>query len=325
MKYFAVLSMFFIGSGFALVAHAQFGNVEPLSIIISPDYPRPFQVITVTPESNLIDLSASTIVFSVNGQVVQRGSGKESASVAVGGPGQTTTITVTATNKGQTYTARTTIRPADVSLITEPQTTTHPFYEGGALIASEGGLRIIAVPDLRTAAGAPIAASNLVYTWKNGDQILQSASGIGKNVLVGVAPVRFRDTVISVTVASQDTSVVGFARTLVSPVDPQTVIYRNDPLLGPRYEAALSSTDTINTGEQSYRAVPYYFGTIPTLTWSVNGSASQTGSDITVRPAGSGQGRALLGVTALATSPRQTSSSQLSVLFGAVRSGLFGL
>ncbi|MES2225499.1 MAG: hypothetical protein V4480_01685 [Patescibacteria group bacterium] len=308
----------------ALSAHAQFGNVDPLSISIDPQYPEPYQIVTVTPQSTLIDLSASTVTFSVNGTVVQKGSGAESASVAVGGPGQTTTITVTAVQNGQTYTKQLVIHPADVALVVEPISSTHPFYDGSPLIGSEGRLRLIAIPDLRTSAGTPIAPENLVYTWKNGDQILQSSSGIGKSVLTATAPVRYRDTTISVTVASQDSSVVGSASTLISPTDPTVRIYENDPLLGPRYENALGSATTLTDSEQSYRAVPYYFSTAPSLTWQVNGTASQTGQDITVRPSGNGKGTALLGIQAQSSAPIQSGGNSLSVSFGAASTGIFG-
>jgi hypothetical protein len=312
-------------AGASYGAHAQFGGADPLSIAITPDYPRPYQSITITPESNLIDLSASDITIRVNGTIVLQGSGKESASATVGGPGEVTRISITAANNGETYTAETTIRPADVALVLEPQSQSHEFYAGGALVASEGKVRIIAVPDLRTSAGAPIPASGLVYTWRNGNQILQAASGIGKQVLSATAPVRYRDTTISVTVSSQDSSVVGYAQVLVSPVDPIVRIYEHDPLLGPRYERAIAKSLAIGGKEATFRAVPYHFGSLPTLTWSVNSSASQTGLDITVRPAGSGTGRALLSVDAVSTEPRQAGKGDISVTFGENRIGIFGL
>jgi ribosomal protein L31 len=311
-------------SGFVYVAQAQLGTTDPLTVTINPDYPKPYQIVTVTPESTLFDLAASNITFSVNGQVVQRGTGSESASVAVGGPGSVTTITVTAVNNGQTYTRSVTIRPADVALIVEPTSTTHPFYEGASLVGSQGRLRLIAVPDLRTSAGVPIASSNLVYTWKNGEQILQSTSGIGKSVLTGTAPVRYRDTVITVTVSSQDGSVVGRASALISPRDPIVRIYENDPLLGPRFENALVSSAGLSEDEGTYRAVPYYFTSAPAITWEVNGNASQAGQDITVRPAGNGRGSAVLNVSASSGSIGQSASEALTLTFGRNSTGLFG-
>jgi len=305
-------------------AHAQLGNVDPLTITISPQYPKPYQIVTVTPDSSYIDLSSSQVTISVNGAVVERGSGTQGASVAVGGPGKATTITVTASANGQTYTKSLTIHPADVALLVEPQSTTHPFYEGAPLIASEGRVRVVALPDLRTSSGDPIPPSSLVYTWKNGDQILQDQSGIGKSVLTAVAPVRYRDTTLSLTVATQNSSVVAYAQTAIAPTDPFVRMYENDPLLGPRFENALSNSVALTDSEKTYRAVPYFFASIPSISWQVNGAPSQSGQDITVRPTGSGKGTALLGVSASASG--QLANTSLSVQFGVSQStGIFGL
>ncbi|MDB5244996.1 MAG: hypothetical protein JWN90_101 [Parcubacteria group bacterium] len=323
---YILLGTFALGSagGFVVHAQSQFGNVDPLTLTIDPNYPKPYQIVTVTPGSDLIDLSASTVTFSVNGTVVQRGSGTESASIAVGGPGTVTNITLTVVNNGQTYTEKTSVRPADVALVLEPISSTHPFYEGAPLIGSEGRLRLIAVPDLRTSVGKPIPASSLVYTWKNDDQILQSSSGIGKSVLSATASVRYRDSTITVIVSSQDSSITGSASVRISPTDPVVRIYENDPLLGPRYENALPNSITMTGSEETYRVVPYFFSSLPSLAWSVNGTPSQTGQDITVRPTGNGKGTALLGVDAESDSPVQSGASSLSVTFGASAKNIFG-
>lgn len=314
-----------VGVGAAYAAHAQISSTDPLTLELDPQYPSPYQIVTVTPQSSMIDLSASTLTFKVNGKVVQQGSGGEGASIAVGGPGSVTTVTVTAVNNGNTYTQSLTIRPADVALVVEPTSTTHPFYEGASLVGSEGNVRIIAMPDFRTSAGASISPSNLVYTWKNGDQVLQSNSGIGKSVLTASAPVRYRNTVVTVTVSTQDSSIVGQASVLINPGDPVIRVYENDPLLGPRYETALSSGANLSGSEATYRAVPYYFTSFPSLTWQMNGTPSQTGQDITVRPAGSGKGTAVLGVSASSGSLGQSANTSLSISFGQQSSGLFGL
>lgn len=317
--------LLFVGIGAAYAAHAQISSTDPLTLELNPQYPSPYQIVTITPQSSLIDLSASTVTFKVNGKVVQQGSGGEGASIAIGGPGSVTTVTVTAVNNGNTYTQSLSIRPADVALIVEPNSTTHPFYEGASLVGSEGNVRIIAMPDFRTSAGTQIAASNLVYTWKNGDQVLQGNSGIGKSVLTASAPVRYRNTVVTVTVSTQDSSVVGQASVLINPGDPVVRVYENDPLLGPRYETALSSATSLSGSEATYRAVPYFFTSFPSLTWQVNGTPSQTGQDITVRPSGNGKGTAVLGVSASSGSLGQSANTNLSVSFGQQSSGLFGL
>lgn len=322
MRFVSAISLL-LALGMALPAAAQFTGTEQLTVSISPDYPRPYQVISITPASTLIDLSSSVVTISVNGEVVEKGSGAITAQVPVGAAGQTTSIVVTAVNNGQTYAARLAVRPADVALIVEPVSTTHPFYKGGALTAAEGRVRLIALPDFRNAAGASINPATLVYTWRLGEQILESSSGIGKSVLSAIAPVKYRAADVSVTVATQDSSIVGQASANISPVDPVVRIYANDPLLGPLFGSALGNAVTLLGSEETFRAVPYYFPSTPTIAWTMNGSPSETGGDITVRSSGSGSGTALLSALARVEGVAQQASAALSVKFGSASTGGF--
>jgi hypothetical protein len=312
----------------ANLAYAQFTpGADPLTVVMSPQYPRPYQSFTVAPRSTLIDLSGSTVRVSVNGTAVYEGSGTQAATVRAGGLGERTTVVVTVTDAaGRTYTENLVIRPAEVSLVLEPASTMHPFYDGGGLVASEGRVRLVAVADMRTAPGTRIPASSLVYTWRLGERILTDASGIGKSVLTAEAPVRYRNADITVTVTSQDQSLVGEARTRVSPVDPVVRVYRNDPLLGPLFNQALPSRYTLPDTEGTFRAVGYFFAVPPTLAWSVNGKAGGADKDLTVRATGNGQGTARLSVSATETESLRTADTEFTVLFGQESGfGFFGL
>jgi hypothetical protein len=314
--------LIFFGIGF-LSTHAQLSGTEALTLTVSSTYPRPYQSVTVIPQSTVIDLAASTVTATVNGTQVASGSGAEPIYVTVGGPGTVTNVTVRASYGGQTYIKTVVLRPADVALVVEPQSTTHPFYEGGSLIAAQGRVRIVAIPDLRTSGGGVIPANNLVYTWRNGEQILESASGIGKSVLTANSPVQYRDARITVTVTSQDRSVVAEATAVIAPSESLIRIYRNDPLLGPLFDTALPRSITLGGNEDTFRAVPYYFAEKPPLTWQVNGSASDYDQDITVRMTGSGTGTALLTASAKAPNSSQSTNAALSVKFGENKGFLF--
>jgi ribosomal protein L31 len=311
---FFILGVLLIGGGSLL--HAQIPVAEGLAVSLYPAYPRPYQTVTVVPESTLIDLATANVTVSVNGSVVSEGSGAEPAYVTIGGPGTATTVVVRATAGGQAYSKTLTIRPADVSLIIESRSTSHPFYQGGSLVASEGGVRIVAIPDIRTANGAVVPSSNLVYTWRSGDQVLQASSGIGKSVLSASAPVRYRDARLTVTVSTQDRSIVAETSTTIAPADPMVRLYRSDPLLGPWYQTALPETLELAGDEETFRAVPYHFSAPPAIAWTLNGDPADTGSDITVRAAGSEAGTAVL--TASAKSPlSQDTTDSVRITFGA--------
>lgn len=309
-------------------AFAQdFVSAEPVSLVLTPQYPRPNQVVSVSPRSTLIDLNASTVRVSVNGANVYEGSGTRPVSFPAGALGERTTVAVTVTDpSGRVYTKQQVIRPAEVSLVLESASTAHPFYQGGGLVASEGRVRLVALADLRTAPGTRLSPANLVYTWKLGNRILTDSSGIGRSTLTATAPIRYRNADISVTVTSPDNTLVGEARTTVSAVDPVARIYQNDPLLGPNFDVALANRFTMPDTEATFRAVGYFFSVPPSYSWRVNNSSGGGDKDITVRATGNGQGTANLLVTASEPSSPRNALGSFSVVFGE-RSGFgfFGL
>jgi hypothetical protein len=308
-------------------AHAQqLPGIEDISIAINPIYPRPYQSFVITPSSTTVDLISSTVTISVNGKTVVSGTGGVTGTAATGASGTKTTVLVTVVNNGHTYKKQMVIIPADVALVVDPLAATHPFYMGGGLVASEGRLRLIAIPEFHTGTGALISSDKLVYTWRLGQQILQSSSGIGRSTLLATAPVRYRDAPITVTVTTQDSSIVAEASTQVSPVDPIVRLYENDPLMGPLFDRALTGTLVMQGTEETLRMVPYYFSSAPTLSWTVNRTASGATQDITVRSGGSGTGTASVGATATLSGAFQSAETSLMVNFGQKKGlGIFGL
>ncbi len=323
----AVLLLTLMLSGAFSVYAQGLGGSDPLTLIVSPQYPRPYQTVSIAPRSSLVDLGASTVKVTVNGVKVYEGSGTQATNVRTGDLGERTTVVVSVTDpSGTTYSKTQILRPAEVSLITESASTVHPFYQGGGLVASEGRVRLVALADLRSAPGTRIPAASLVYTWRLGNRILTDSSGIGRSTLIATAPVRYRNADITVTVTSPDNSLVGEAQTVISAVDPVTRIYRNDPLLGPNFDTALSGSFSMPDTEATFRSVGYFFSVPPVFAWTVNGNTNGTDKDITVRATGNGKGNARLGVTATETETRRNASSQVTVDFGSSTGfGFFGL
>lgn len=316
---FLLIAVCFVGT--ASPAFAQLASTEPLTISISPQYPRPHDQVTVTVGSNLVNLAASAISISVNGETVSEGS--RTALVRIGGAGETTTIRATATTNGQTYTAVRTIRPSEVSLVVEPATSAHLLYEGGKLVAPEARVRIVALADLRTSTGARIPSAQLAYTWKLGDKVLNQQSGLGKSVLDATAPVRYRDAQVSVTVATQDNSQSARSSVYVSPATPLVRLYRMDPLSGIDFAHALSDTYTLSGSEESFLAVPYFFKGTPSVEWTLNGNVSSRENTITVRTTGNQTGTALVSAKA-SDNAFETGEARFTLQFGNQNTNFFG-
>ena len=295
-------------------------SFENISLTISPTYPRPYENVTVTISSGNINVVGSTVTFYANGEVV--GEGDRSATFSVGGPGARTLVRAVITAPSGTYERQLSIYPAEVSLVTESLTTTHPFYKGGSLPTAESRVRLVALADIRTSPGTRVSSDNLVYTWKLGEKLLEAQSGVGKSVFVATAPERYRDATVSVTVTTRDESRVAYAQTVVAPVEPVVRIYQADPLLGPAFSKALSGTFSLMGTESTFRVVPYFFKEQPQLSWTINNTASGERDELTVRSTG-GAGSALIGATA--EEGYLQDSADVTVRFGGVSRGLFGL
>jgi hypothetical protein len=311
-RFLVAILVLTIPAGFV---NAQMPATEQLSITLTPEFPQPYGTVTISPRSSLIDLNRSTVTITVNGKEIEKGSGALNVLTTVGGAGERTVVLVTADVNGQVFRKEITIWPAEVALVVEPVSTTHPFYLGAGLVASEGLVRLLAVPDLRTTPGNPIPAKDLVYTWRVNGSILTTSSGIGKSTLTATAPVRHRNADVSVLVSTQNQAVVAEQVITIIPVDPIVRIYRTDPLLGPLFERVLKSPFQLVSDEDGFRAVPYYFAQAPSLTWSVNGAATETDDDVTVRATGGG-GVAQLEVYAREETTAQSARSALTVRFG---------
>lgn len=309
-----------------IAASQSMSGVDPLTVNLSPRYPRPYETVTLTPQSTLVDLSGSTVVVVAAGKEVGRGSGRESYQIPIGGTGTSVPVKVTVTAPDGVYTEELIIRPADVSLVIDAISTAHPFYQGGALVAPEGRVRVIALADLRTSPGSRIASSDLIYTWKSGGRILTADSGLGKSVLTATAPVLFRDANVSVTIASRDGAIVGEASVHIAPTEPLLLIYKDGPLEGPRFLRAVSGTYELKETEEAFRAVPYFFAHRPTLNWKLGSDTVGHEDSITVRTTGSEAGVAALSVNARQTGEYYSADAKASIQYGSSPdSGFFGI
>jgi hypothetical protein len=157
---------------------------------------------------------------------------------------------------------------------------------------------------------------------------IANSSGIGKTAIIVASPLQYRVRDVSVAIMSQDGRLVGGDALSLSATDPLLRIYENDPLLGIRFDHALSGNYTIAGSEATLFAAPFSLPTTngaPFLQWFLDGAAAQTGNSITLRPSGKGQGDASLSLTA-STGSYTTATANLSLFFGAKpSSNFFGL
>ncbi|MBI4093758.1 hypothetical protein HY417_02240 [Candidatus Kaiserbacteria bacterium] len=294
------------------------GGAGPsFTLSVDPQYPAPFSTASVLAQSDTLDLTNAFMSVSVGGSKVYQGNAQP-AAITLGKAGSVMRVDVVITTGGVDYTKTLSIRPQDVSLVIEPVSSVPPLYPGKPLAPIEGSVRVVAVANLRNASGGAIDPTKLSYAWTVDDAKIATASGIGKSAVIVASPLQYRARSVSVAVTSQDGSLVGGDSLSLSPQEPSLRIYENDPLLGIRFERALSDAYAITSAESSLYGAAFSVPTtsgVPLLEWFLNGSLVQTGSAITLRPTGSGRGNASLSLTA-SSGGSTIASTNLSLSFG---------
>ncbi len=302
------------------------GDTSPFTLSATPQYPAPYSTATLSFLSSSLDLTNATLTVSVGGKNIYKGA-VHPVAVTLGKAGSVTSVAVTVSAGGANYSQSLSLQPQDVALIAEPISSTPPLYPGKPLVPLEGDVRVVAMANLKNAGGKSFDPGVLSYAWTvDGTQIANS-SGIGKEVVIVASPMQYRVRDVSVVIMSQDGSQIGGASLSLSSLEPSVRIYENDPLLGIRFDHALSNNYAIAGAESTLYAAPFSLPTTngaPLLRWFLNGAVAQTGSSITLRPTGSGQGSASLSL--VAGGSYTTATANLSLIFGATKgSNLFGL
>lgn len=256
------------------------GFGDYVSIQKSPEHPGPHTDVRVRLESSSVNLTTATITWTIDGRVAVKDIGVTEHTIRTKALGSPTSVAITIVPLSGALIQRTlTIRPASVALIWEAISYTPPLYRGKKLNAFDGRVRLIALPEFASSRGGTIAPANLVYTWKKNGMVEAAASGYGKNTFIPAEAISFSrgESTFEVTVATPDGTTLASDSVIIRPFTPAVLLYENNPLLGIRYDRALSGTFTVTDEETVFAASPYFFSikerSSPSLnyTWSVNG------------------------------------------------------
>lgn len=314
-------------------ALAQFPGVDLATLTISPQNPGPNKTITATLSSSATDVDRADISWSVNGKAMASGKGLKNFSFQVGDLGTQTTLDILmVSSEGFPWTKSLTFSPAGASLLVEANSYTPPFYRGKAYFPYEGMARVIAVPSFIDQNGKFIPPEQLVFKWKEDTQNMINESGLGKNILNYRGSLLGRAQNISVEISSLDRQYVANANINITPIQPKTVLYDNDPQYGILYNKAIPNSYNLNDPEITISAVPYFFnaGTPDDSNlkydWNLNGNPAASGSSISLHNSGGGGGQAALSLQLSNTVDYfQFANASLNINFGNAAKNLFGL
>lgn len=267
------------------IAHAQLslppGFKEEVLLEMVPKVPAPGQNVNVRVESFSTDLKRSTIRWSVTDGQKAEGVGLATFTFTAPPAGTVLELTVTVVKEnGEELTEKRTIATADVDLLIEADTYTPPFYKGRSLFTHQAVVTLAAIPNV-VVSGETRNPAQLIYTWEKDDQVIQDASGYGKNRIQFLGSVLSRPFYVTVTVEAQNTAVKARRRILVEPTSPKVIVYENNPLYGSIFERAITNKFRFDREEVGLTAVPYFFSVRTkndkslSYAWAENGTVLQ--------------------------------------------------
>lgn len=188
--------------------------------------------------------------------------------------------TVTA---GQNINQGTIFIPPGVDLVWEAASYTPPLYKGKALYPDGGTVRIVAIPESQFE-----NSGSLYYTWRVDGRVEGSRSGIGQNVFVFSPSLLGGSALIAVDIRNtQDGKILAGGVLRLPITDTLVHVYRNDPILGIRFERAVQHSVLLVENEVILEAYPYFFSSedrgavVPR--WHLNGRTISETSSVVFR------------------------------------------
>lgn len=262
MRVAFIIAVCFFSFGSFAYAQVNLDTSDSVLVLrVTPENPGAFTTVNAELKSFSIDLNRTTVVWSLNGVEKKRGTGEKLFRFETGGFGAPVELRITVTTTdGRVFEKIRQFEPAQVELLWQANSYTPPFYKGKALFPYEGTGVAVALPFFTGGDGKRLPARDLIFTWKENDEVVADASGAGKNVFPLESTIPVRPITLSVVVESADQRFRAEKEVTVSPIAPQLLLYEDHPLYGILFGKTVS--DTISLGKElKLAAIPFFFGT----------------------------------------------------------------
>lgn len=274
-------------------------TIEPsVEVRVIPEFPAPGANILITAH-NLLNKDALSYIWSVNGQVVDQGIGRDSITTTVGSIGEQTVISLTVQDGSRVVGEVTrSIVPAELDLVWEADSYTPPFYSGRPLPTGDTVITVTAVPDVRVS-GVRTPKDTLIYEWFLDDSVRPFQTGYGLDTVRLTPPVFDSPFTVTVQTKTQSGSIAAQNTTEIVPQRPEVLLYEETALLGTLFHRAVSGVLTLFDEEVTIQLFPLFVANPnqSTYSWEVNGGAIDSGEtprEITLRKTGSDAGRVIV-------------------------------
>jgi len=229
----------------------QFTNPE-YGIEIQPEFPRPGEAITATLTDYRGSSFGANVTWVLNGRVIPDAENQRQTIVTAGEAGVAQTIEAILTKgSGQGERLRAIVKPIYLDIVIEPQTRTPDFYLGRSL-PSIGSI----VNATALISGDNSRVSDLVFTWRIGQQVIEGGPIRGRNQVSYTTPMGSSET-LSVQVAKTDGTVIARRSVSIPSVEPIVQFYELSPLFGISNKV-IGSTVPLIGNSTIVKVEPYY-------------------------------------------------------------------
>ncbi len=250
-------------------------NANDIETTLQPPNPGSFTTVTITLDSNVVDLRRYMITWYVDGVSVGGGIGKYTLLSKTKNYGQTTNIRASIALDTETLTKDIALNPQDMTMMWEAVNSyVPPFYEGKKLAGRESIIKVVAIPNF-VSNGTSLNPANAVYNWKRNGNVVENTSGYGNDYLLIKQNKLNANEQVEATASDSSDDVQTTADLTVPVFDPKILFYGIDSASGitsPLGQNSLSFTGPSAT----ILAEPYFFSVFNnnpnnlSFDWSMN-------------------------------------------------------
>ncbi len=235
------------------LAQLNLDNDEQGAVIeLNPADPQPGEEVEATLRDFRGVSYGADIIWTIDDEVVDGARNKRSITFTAGTVGERQVVNVIqAKQNGVKEVITKFLVPVYLDLIIEPQTRVPDFYLGRSL-PSVGSIvnvtALVSVPE--------ILGTNMIYTWKLDQKVLEGGPVRGRNHISFATP-RGRKSILHVSISGQDGNIVASRAILIPSVKPKLFFYEVNPLYGIKLKSIAKSFNMTGT-TAVIKAEPYY-------------------------------------------------------------------
>ena len=271
MKYvFLALVIIFTPLVFASAQVTQSLVSQEATIDLSPLYPAPGETFTASLNDYSLSGSASSIRWEIDGEVISAAENTRSVSLTAKEAGESMVVKATiGLSTGGSMAVQKTVTPVYLDIVVEAQTRTPSFYQGRALPSIGSTINVTALLD-----GYATPMSNLLFTWRVNNTVIEGGSLRGKNKVSFPAPMG-QLALLTLDVSNASGAVILRKTIEILSVKPTVYFYETSSLYGLK-KRPVTALSLIGTSA-SVQAEPYNLDILTynnpeLLEWDIDGN-----------------------------------------------------